>query len=96
MRATSLIVKASSLLSERGSMAISEPAAIWLLKEGCHNISDLMLLSSHFWVWPSLTCRPVGGPSDQPQIGKSGAVVVGRGWRETAEHDPLDAARRRR
>jgi hypothetical protein len=43
-----LIVKANSLLSERGSMAISGPAAICLLKGRSHNISDLMILSSRF------------------------------------------------
>src|SRR4029077_14403229 len=95
MRATSLIVKANSLLSERGSMAISGAAAMWLLKERQHNMRDLMLLSSLFGrlIVRERTCWR---PSGQPEISKSRAVMVGRSGREAAKHDARDAARRRR
>ena len=72
MRATSLIVKANSLLSERGSIAIPQgPAAIWLLKKRQRNIRSLMILSSHFGLVSHARKTAAGNSQANPKSAKA-------------------------
>src|SRR5579862_7142321 len=72
MRATSLIVNANSLLSERGSIAIPQgPAAIWLLKKRQHNIRNLMILSSHFGRVSHAGKKATGSSQANPRSAKA-------------------------
>src|ERR1700722_15417252 len=72
MRATSLIVNANSLLSERGSIAIPQaPAAIWLLKKRHHNIRNLMILSNHFGLVSHAKEKAVGDSQANPRSAKA-------------------------
>src|ERR1700684_579166 len=72
MRATSLIVKANSLFSERGSIAIPQgPAAIWLLKKRHHNMRNLMILSSHFGQGSHARKKAAGSAQTNPRSTKA-------------------------